>query len=206
MADWHKHWIVIGSLITTVGIVGCTSAENERFSESTAESTAEQIDLDSLISLQEAIAIAEATVEGKANAAEREMEDNQPVIDVEIGSNELLIDAESGEVLEIEDQLATGDPEDEEEVTEAMELQPLATIPIQEALNAAEQGSDERAHTVELENEDGNLVYEVVIGLDEIYVDAGNGEILFTEVIQGIDGQELRKSSIQVPFDEDNDD
>jgi len=58
-----------------------------------------------------------------------------------------------------------------------------------------------------LENEDGNLVYEVGIGLQEIYVDAGNGQVLYTETVgkgDEIDDSQA-KSSIQIPLTDDSD-
>ncbi|NER30730.1 MAG: PepSY domain-containing protein, partial [Symploca sp. SIO1C4] len=92
-------------------------------------------------------------------------------------------------------------PEDLEEINEFLKLQKYGVIPIQEALEAAESFAGGQAHTVELENEDGNLVYEVVIGLQEVYVDAGNGKVLFSETISTVNKSDDSqfKSSIQVP-------
>ena len=56
-----------------------------------------------------------------------------------------------------------------------------------------------------MENEDGNLVYQVKIGQKEVIVDAGDGKVLYTEdVNQEDENNEASrpKSSIQVP---DND-
>lgn len=161
----------------------------------------------SKITLQEALQIAETTIDGKAYGVEREIEEGKAVIEVEISGKEVFVDAESGEIVAMDDLYETGDREDLEEVNEALQLQPLAKTTIQEALEAAESFAGDQAHTVELENEDGNLVYEVGIGLQEIYVDAGNGQVLYTETVgkgDEIDDSQA-KSSIQIPLTDDSD-
>jgi uncharacterized membrane protein YkoI len=156
--------------------------------------------------LKDAVAIAEASAEGKAYALEREIEDNIPVVEVELGEYEILVNADTSEIVLIENQRETGDQDDIEEVEEALEWQEFATISIQEALEIAESHAGAEAHTAELSNEEGNLVYEVVIGLNAIYVDAGNGQILLAET----DGEDKDsadfQSSVQVPYDGEDDD
>jgi len=91
--------------------------------------------------------------------------------------------------------------DDREDQQEAAKLQPLAKITIQEAKQAAQTAVAGTASSVKLENENGNLVYEVVIGQQEVMVDAGNGNVLYTENINQEDehNEALRpKSSIQV--------
>jgi Peptidase propeptide and YPEB domain len=64
---------------------------------------------------------------------------------------------------------------------EATRLQSLAKITSQQARKAAEADRRGKASSVKLENEDGNLVYSVAIGKDEVKVDAGNGKVLYTD-------------------------
>ncbi len=64
---------------------------------------------------------------------------------------------------------------------DAAKLQPLAKITAQQAQQAAEASVGGKAKSVKLENEDGNLVYAVEIGRQEVTVDAGNGKVLYTE-------------------------
>ena len=71
-----------------------------------------------------------------------------------------------------------------EEEQEAARLQPLAKISADQAREAALQVQDGEVTELELEAEDGSLVYEVTIEETEVFVDAGNGDILYT---QGID-------------------
>lgn len=158
------------------------------------------------ITFQAALRIAETAVNGKAYSVERETEDGKPVIEVGIGGKEVFVDAESGEIVKIENLYQKGDREDIKEIAEALKLQKLATIPIQEALQVAENFAGGQAHTVQIENEDGNLVYEVVIKLQEIYVDAGNGKLLYTETVGQVNKMDNSQpsSSIQAATEDSN--
>lgn len=92
--------------------------------------------------------------------------------------------------------------DDAEEQQESAKLRPLATISPQQAQQAAEADRGGRARSVKLENDDGNLVYAVVIGQQEVKVDAGNGRVLYTEALNGDDDKNEAsrpRSSIQVP-------
>lgn len=160
---------------------------------------------ESKITFQEALWIAETALGGKAYNMERETEDGKPVIEVGIDGKEVFVDADSGKIVLIEDLYQKGDREDIKEITETLELQKLATISIQEALQAAESFAGGQAHTVELENEDGNLVYEVVVKLQEIYVDAGNGKLLYTETVGQVNEIDAQpSSSTQAPTKNSN--
>jgi Peptidase propeptide and YPEB domain len=67
------------------------------------------------------------------------------------------------------------------EQKETQKLQALAKITPLQAQQAAEAAQGGKAQSVKLENEDGNLVYAVVIEQKEVKVDAGNGRVLYTE-------------------------
>lgn len=67
------------------------------------------------------------------------------------------------------------------EARERAQYQSLAKITPQQAQQAAEAAQGGQASSVKLENEDGSLVYAVVIGQKEVKVDAGNGRVLYTE-------------------------
>lgn len=89
-----------------------------------------------------------------------------------------------------------------EEQQEQAKLQPLAKITPSQAQQAAETSVGSKASSVKLENEDGNLVYTVIVGQNEVKVDAGNGRLLYAENDrQNNEKQEASrfKSSIQVP-------
>ena len=97
--------------------------------------------------------------------------------------------------------------DDAEEKQEAAKYQSLAKITPEQAIAVAEAAIGRKAKEVELENENGNLVYEVEIGKKEVIVDAGNGKVLYTEDENQEDDEATEanrpKSSIQVP-DTDN--
>lgn len=92
--------------------------------------------------------------------------------------------------------------DDAEEKLESSQLQSLAKISAQQAKQAAETAQGGTASQVELEDEDGNLVYQVLIDRTEVMVDAGNGKVLYTEQAnqENEDNEANRpRSSIQVP-------
>ncbi len=95
-----------------------------------------------------------------------------------------------------------GDGETNDDVKDQQEsakLQPLAKITPQQAQQAAEQVGGGKASTVKLENEDGNLVYAVTIGQQEMKIDAGNGKVLYTNKVGNEQNEGVRaRSSIQV--------
>jgi uncharacterized membrane protein YkoI len=89
-------------------------------------------------------------------------------------SNTQIAEASSGD----------GDGEtndDAQEQQESARLRSLAKITPQQAQASAEAAYSGRASSIKLENDDGNLVYAVVIGQKEVKVDAGNGKVLYTE-------------------------
>lgn len=91
---------------------------------------------------------------------------------------------------------------------EVMQLQPLAKITAQQAQQTAETAQKAKASGVKLENEDGNLVYTVTIGQQEVAVDAGNARILYVERSnQESNNAEMPhlRSSIQVAPSHDRD-
>ena len=76
---------------------------------------------------------------------------------------------------------AVEDETEMEEEQEAARLQPLAKIIAEQAKEAALQVQDGKVRELELEAENGSLVYEVTIDEAEVFVDAGNGDILYTQ-------------------------
>lgn len=94
--------------------------------------------------------------------------------------------------------------EAQQEQQEASRLRSLAKITPQQAKQVAEAALGGKVTDVELENENGNLVYEVLIGQTEAIIDAGNGHLLYTE--NEAKNERLHPpSSIQVPKDDKSD-
>lgn len=87
-----------------------------------------------------------------------------------------------------EDENASEADEAAQEKAEVAELEKLATVTPEQATEAATKAVPGKAATPELENEDGNVVYEVeVTSADgktetEVIVDAGNAKVLAQEV------------------------
>lgn len=98
-------------------------------------------------------------------------------------------------------QVAEASDGDGETNDDAAKLQPRAKITAQQAQQAAEASVGGKAKSVKLENEDGNLVYAVEIGQQDVKVDAGNGKVLYAENANQQDEKNETtrpKSSIQV--------
>lgn len=100
------------------------------------------------------------------------------------------------------------DADEAREEEAAARLQPLAKITADQAKEAALQVQDGKVRELELEAENGSLIYEVTIDETEVFVDAGNGDILYTqgvnEKIDEATEQSRPPSSIQVPNEKGN--
>ncbi|MEA5532954.1 PepSY domain-containing protein [Crocosphaera sp. XPORK-15E] len=96
--------------------------------------------------------------------------------------------------------------DDAHEKQESANLQSLAKISPQQAQQVAEKSMGSQATKVELENEDGNLVYSVIIGEKDVKVDAGNGKILYIDNSNAETDEKNRpQSSIRVAEDAEGD-
>jgi uncharacterized membrane protein YkoI len=158
----------------------------------------------SKITFQAALQTAEAAIGGKAYSIERETEGGKSVIEVGIDGREVFVDAESGKIALIENLRQKGDREDIAKITEALKLQKLATVPIQTAMQTAESFAGQQVHSVDLENKHGSLVYEAAIGMQEVFIDAGDGKVLATGTVGQADEDDAQiNSSIQIPFTND---
>ena len=83
---------------------------------------------------------------------------------------------------------------------ETARLEALATITPQQAQQTAEQKMGKPADKVEIENDEGSLVYAVSFGQQDVKVDAGNGQILYTDSQNdGENDAAHPKGSIQIP-------
>jgi len=90
--------------------------------------------------------------------------------------------------------------DDVKEQQESQKLQSLAKITSQQAQQAAEASAKGVASNVKLESENGNLIYAVEIGQNEVIVDAGNGKVLGINTPTSENNEKTQpRSSIQVP-------
>ena len=98
--------------------------------------------------------------------------------------------------------------DDAKEQQETAQLQPLAKITASQAQQVVEAAQKAKASQVKLENEDGSLVYTMIIGQQAVAVDAGNARILYTEGLHQANGKPEAarpRSSIQVSQSHDRD-
>ena len=103
---------------------------------------------------------------------------------------------EQGEKAEANEanETADTDAEDQAEIAESARLQSMARITPEQAKSAALAQVSGTVKKVELENEDGNVVYGVEIktadgGERDVKVDAGNGQVLHSETSAENDGE-----------------
>lgn len=75
--------------------------------------------------------------------------------------------------------------EDQSEASEQQQLIALAKITIEQSITAARANVAGTVSSASLDDEDGNLVFSVLIstpaGLHDVKVDAGNGRVLFVD-------------------------
>jgi len=90
--------------------------------------------------------------------------------------------------------------DDAQDPQESARLQALAKITPEQAQKAAEETMGKPADKVEIENDDGSLVYAVSFGQQDVKVDAGNGAILYTDNQHDQDPAQANhpRSSIQI--------
>lgn len=81
--------------------------------------------------------------------------------------------------------IQVADDESLSEAEEATQYAGLAKITEAQAIKAAEAKVGGTVTSIDLESEDGSLVYEVIIGGNEVVVDAGNGVVLQVETDTG---------------------
>ena len=107
-----RTWLAI--ILVMAGIAGCGGGSSDD-SDATTEPNGGAIASNefsptidqnqSSISFQEALQIAEEAVDAKAYAIELEKEEGEPIVEIEIGDKEVIIDAETGEILQIDNYL-----------------------------------------------------------------------------------------------------
>ena len=146
------------------------------------------------ISLADATRAAQGAATGDVGAVELEDVNGTLVFRVEVGGQEVLIDAANGTVASVEtgdqpettgDGCSGGDAAEANAapgtLIEGQDLAAQATITVEQAITAAEGAATGDLGVVGLEDQDGTLVYTVKIGDQEVAVDATTGEVLTTE-------------------------
>lgn len=93
-----------------------------------------------------------------------------------------MLPAVAGEKLHssIQVPFVKGTPDSKEEINTPRLLK-MAKVTKAEAQAIAAKRFKGKFHQVDLENEDGNLIWSVEIGKHELSIDAGNGKVLAVE-------------------------
>ncbi len=136
-----------------------------------------------------------SSVQVQDNLNESKEANEQGETSEENEANEQGEKAESNEANEADeaDETAETGAENQAENVESTRLQSLAKITPEQAKSAALAQVSGTVKKVELENEDGNVVYGVEIqtadGDREVKVDASNGQVLHTETSVENDGE-----------------
>lgn len=146
------------------------------------------------ISVDQAIQAAQAAAQGALGQIELADSDGTLAFDVEIGNQDVVVDASNGSIISVDprdsgstgtDTCAGSDAADANAtpgtLTEGQDLAGQATITVQQAIQEAQATATGNVGVVGLEDQNGTLVYTVTIGNQEITVDATTGAVLATD-------------------------
>ncbi|MEM8505289.1 MAG: PepSY domain-containing protein [Cyanobacteria bacterium P01_D01_bin.1] len=163
--------------------VGCSRNADDDIQENTQyQSQAE-------ITLEQAKQTAEAAQGESAIGVELDEEDGNLVYEVGFADTDVFVDAIAGNIL-------TTEPSDDS--VENAQYQSLAKVTLEQAKQTAEAAQGETAISVKLDEEDNSLVYEVGFVDADVFVDAGTGDVLATE-LETDSEDPIIQGSIQVP-------
>lgn len=169
------------SLLAIVG-TGCSATADDDVQENA------QYQSQAKITLDQAKQTAESAQGGTAIGIQIDKEDNVLVYEVDFVDADVTVDAGTGDIL------ATRPNDDRVKDTQ---YQSLAKITLDQAKQTAESAQGETAIGVQLDEEDNSLVYKVEFVASDVFVDAGTGEILATELESDSTDAQIR-GSIQV--------
>jgi len=187
----------VGGTVLTTSAFAANTDSNSNKVEVSDKQEQKQLKKAAVITRKEAISAALKEVAGKAVANELEDEDGTIVYSVVISDHqgkkhEVMIDAKTGKVVKVEtdDENEKGDKEDKDgEVSDKLEQQQLekkAKVSPGESAALALKEVKGQVTDIELEDEDGNVVYSVEIKDDQgkmhdVKVDAITGKFLKVE-------------------------
>ena len=160
-----KAGLALSLLVATSA--GCASTADDDIQENTRYQSQAEITID------QAKQTAEAAQGETAIGIQLDEENGDLVYEVEFVEADVLVDAGTGDILATE-------PNDDS--AENAQYQSLAKITLDQAKQTAEAAQGETAIGVQLDEEDGSLVYEVEFVAADVFVDAGTGDILATEL------------------------
>lgn len=149
------------------------------------------------ISLDAAIAAAQNAAAGAIGEVDLERFDGTLVFNVDVGSEDVKVDAATGDVIgaeseeseadeastedEADDCDAEGDEGSPGTLDDGKDLLPQATITLEAAVTTAQGAAEGAVGEVDLEMAGGTLVFNVDIGDQDVQVDAATGQIRSVE-------------------------
>lgn len=150
-----------------------------------AEATSAVESLSASLSPHEAVAIALTVATGKVEDIELEPESGRFVYEVGLSTGEVLIDAQTGDVLTLETDDGDEIDDADENETEAEAISALASLSASlspnEAVEIALTVTTGEIQEIELDYKANQFVYEIYLTTGEVWVDAQGGEVLTTE-------------------------
>ena len=160
----------------------------------------QQLQQSAELSLQDALAIVESAGLGTAEQARSAAfigELEQPIIAIEAGMQAIAIDAKEGEVLRVQDISEIPDQELLAAVEAANTLKSFAKVTLKEALQAAEGFAGQEPQQVALGLDEGSLVYRATVAGEQIFIDAGDAQVLYSSS-DNFEAAEKPRGSIQL--------
>jgi uncharacterized membrane protein YkoI len=130
------------------------------------------------ITLAEAVKIAEDEVNMTAEGVEFEHKSGRMYYEVDFDDIDVYIDAQDGQVLHVD---YDDDYDDRKSERDSGSSSSSPAISFEEAVAIAKGEVDGRVYEVELDHEDGRLIYEIEIGNYDLEIDATDGSVLNVE-------------------------
>lgn len=176
-------------------------AEAQDPSQAEQDERSLQLKQSAKLSLQDALDIVEsieAEAAGQARSAVFIGELDQPIIAIEVGMQAIAIDANGGEVLGVQNISDIPDREIWAAAEANSQLKSLAKITLKEALQAAETFTGQAPQQMALGLDDGSLVYRATVADQQVFIDAGDAQVLYSSG-DSFEAAEKPSGSIQVP-------
>ena len=192
-----RYALPVVGLIVTVAVLVAAFAMNETvLGKEQADRLTGEGDVtlsETSISPEEAVKAAQAVATGPLDGVEVEQLGDRVVYEVEIGDSEVQVDPTDGSIIDVAteendddrdeddrdeddrgDDVRDGDDRDDD----AGEALGTPAIAIDDAVAIAKGASSGSVGDIELDQEDGRLVYEIEVGSDEVIIDANDGSVL----------------------------
>lgn len=180
-----KHKFIIGAVSAAVilgGAVAAGAAKND-YPKAELQNTNQK-----MITHDEAIKIALTKAEGNVESVELENKFGKRYFEVEIENGhkdvEIRIDAISGDVLSVKEDLDDDDHDDDDSEKTAKSSQ-KGSIPFQKAIEISEKEVSGKVKDIDRDEDDDQLIYEVELktnkGEAEVKINAVSGKVLDVE-------------------------